>query len=279
MLLVCSGEDSYRSLEKTRELEAAFKTKYDPTGSAVDRLPSGKEGVEALLSALATSSLFAPRRFFRVDGLLSFCPKEKQKALIQSLERDVDATIVVTAEEGELAQKILKPFAELPKFHHYDHASLSPTLFLKWAMDYAVKRGITDRRSVQAFATATQGDTWTFVNEFQKWRAGGELVTTTGKEPTAYDVIDKLFQSSHDRWSILRRFDDANEVMAKIVNQTRSLVLVQSGLAQGVHPYVAQKLSRMKVADPSERYASLATAFAWSRTGQASAEESIEILG
>ena len=279
MLLVFSREHSYRALEKARELEAAFKLKYDPMGSAVERLPTGKEGVDALLSSLAASSLFSPRRFIRVDGLLTSCPSAKAKALVQSLERDVDSTIVVTVEEGELTQKVLKGYSSLSKYHHYEFVLLHPVAFLKWATEFASKQGVTDQRMVQAIADASQGNTWTFVNELMKCRAGGELASASGKEPSVYDVIDRFLMSKPDRWSTFRLFDDANAVLATVVNQARSLVLVSSGHTTGIHPYVAQKLSRMHVDDPSLAYKKLATAFVWSRTSVASADESIEILG
>ncbi|HWQ99979.1 MAG TPA: hypothetical protein VN397_04000 [Candidatus Methylomirabilis sp.] len=279
MLLVCSGEDSYRALEKARELEAAFKLKYDPAGSAVDRLAFGKEGVDALLSSLAAASLFAPRRFFRVDGLLSSCSKDKQKALVKSLERDVDSTIVVTVEEGELSQKIVKPFECLQKFKQYEHAPLSPALFLTWATQYAAKYGMTDTQIVRSLAAFAQGDTWLFVNEFHKCLAGGELNALQGKEPTVYDVIDLFLQSRADRWSALRRFDDVNAVIAMIVHQARSLTLVQAGFSTGIHPYVAQKLVRMRITDAPSRYADVATAFVWARTGNTNADESVGVFG
>ncbi len=279
MLLVCSGDDTYRSLERAHELEAAFRSKYDPSGSSVDRLPSGKEGVGALLSALAAASLFAPRRFLRVDGLLTSVPKDRLAAVVQSLERDVEATIVVTVEEGELAEKVLKPFKSLPKFNQYDFPPLPPTQFQKWCADFAAKQSVKDARAVKLIADASQGDTWLFVNEFQKWKAGGEIAVASGKEPSVYDAIDQLLMSRLDSWTTLRRFDDANAVTATMVNQARSLVLAQSGCTTGIHPYVAQKLSRMKVADAPAVYAKLATAFAWSRTGQASAEEAVDVLG
>ncbi len=279
MLLVCSGEDSYRAIEKARDLEAAFKLKYDPTGSAIDRLTPGKEGVDALLSGLATSSLFSPRRFIRVDGLLTSCPSAKAKALVSSLERDVDSTIVVTVEEGELTQKALKGYARLSKFHHYEFAPLSPAPFLKWATEFSSKQAVTDRRIIQAIADASRGNTWAFVNELMKVRVGGELVTSTGNEPSVYDVIDQFLTSRPDRWTRLRRFDNADEVTAKVVNQARSLVLVQSGHTTGIHPYVAQKLSRMHVDDPTLAFNKLATVFVWSRTSQASADESLDVLG
>ena len=176
------------------------------------------------MSALAAASLFAPRRFLRVDGLLTSVPKDRLAAVVQSLERDVEATIVVTVEEGELAEKVLKPFKSLPKFNQYDFPPLPPTQFQKWCADFAAKQSVKDARAVKLIADASQGDTWLFVNEFQKWKAGGEIAVASGKEPSVYDAIDQLLMSRLDRWTTLRRFDDANAVTATMVNQARSLV-------------------------------------------------------
>lgn len=288
MLILCSGEDSYRALEKARELEAAFKQKYDPTGSSVDRLPSGKEGVEALLVAATGSSLFSTRKFFRVDGILSSCPKGRLDALLKTLDRDVENTIIVTVEEGEATPKSLKPFAALQKFIHYPFASQGPAAFLKWGQEFAKKQGVSDISIVKALADSAGGDSWIFVNELAKWRAGGRPLTTHdaslgmangGREVTVYDVIDRLLTGRADRWSSVRMFDDANAVMASAVTQARALLLVRSGYTTGIHPYVAQKFSRMRDGDAADVYVRLATAFAWSRTGRANADEVVDVLG
>jgi len=289
MLIVCSGEDSYRALEKARELESAFKQKFDPTGSAVERLASGKEGVEALLVAATGGSLFSTRRFFRVDGLLSSCPKARQTALITTLSRDVESTIVVTVEEGELTPKELKPYTSLPKLVTYEFAPLTPAAFLKWANEYGAKVGVKDEAAIKKIADSARGDSWVFVNELQKWRAhpagssgsSAALGTTVGggSEVSVYDVVDRLLIQSPSRWSVVRQFDDANAVVATMTGQARSLLLVQSGYSTGVHPYVAQKLSRLRAPSPSAAYLRLATAFAWSRTSRANADESLDVLG
>jgi hypothetical protein len=281
MLILCSGEDSYRALEKARELEAAFKQKYDPSGSAVDRLPSGKEGVEALLVSATGGSLFASRRYFRVDNLLSSCPKGRLDALVKTLERDVENTIVVTVEEGEIAEKNLKPYASLQKFIHYRFSAQSPALFLKWAQDHAVKQGVSDVSAIKKIVENSLGDSWVFVNELAKWRAGAQVAdgSKMTSEVTVYDVIDRLLSRRADRWSSVRAFDDADAIVAMAAGQARSLLLVQSGHTAGVHPYVAQKLSRLRDVNGADAYVRLAKMLEWSRTGRSAAEEALDVLG
>lgn len=280
MLIVCSGEDSYRSREKARELEAAFRQKYDPTGSSVERLSSGKDGVEAVLSVATGGSLFSTRRFFRADGILTSCPKNRLDALVTSLGRDVENTIIVTVEDGELSDKQLKSFSKLPKIIHYPFPLLSPAPFLKWATEFAARFDVKDAAVVKNIADASQGDAWQFVNEFQKWRAAGTIIAKqTGASPSVYDVIDRLMVHNKNRWSAVRAFDDANAIVATVVTQARSLLLVRSGHVSGVHPFVAQKLSRLQTSDPAETYARLATAFMRSRTGAVSAEEALDVWG
>src|SRR5690349_2995349 len=50
MLIVCHGPDTFRALQKARELELAFKQKYDAHGLSVERLASGKDAVTEIAS-------------------------------------------------------------------------------------------------------------------------------------------------------------------------------------------------------------------------------------
>jgi hypothetical protein len=278
MLILCSGEDTYRSLEKARELEVAFRTKFDPNGSAIDRLSSGKDGIDELLSRATAASLFSPKRFFRATDLVSSCPKAKVDALARTLERDVEGTIVVSVESGELTAKALKPFASLPKLVHYQFPLMTPSEFKKWALEYASKNTLKDTRAITQLVDIAQGDTWTFVNEFMKLKAGGEVASAQAQSPSLYDVIDHVLTGAADRWSVLRAFDDAPSIASTALSQARSLVLVQSGNGASVHPYAAQKLSRLRVKDPSLVFEKILTALIWSRTSRASAEEALDVL-
>ena len=105
------------------------------------------------------------------------------------------------------------------------------------------------------------------------------MMDSSSVSPTVYDVIDRLLARRSDRWAAVRAFDDPDAIVASVITQARSLVLVRSGHTSGVHPYVAQKLSRLQTPDPASVYARLATAFTWSRTGRANAEEALDVLG
>ena len=93
MLLVCIGPDTFRAQAKARELENAFRQKYDLDGSSIERISPGKDGVDEVIERANTVSLFCPRRFMRTANLLMDCPKAKQTALVQSLTKDPENVI------------------------------------------------------------------------------------------------------------------------------------------------------------------------------------------
>lgn len=279
MLIICQGEDSYRALQKARELEAAFREKYDPEGRAVEHLSNGKDGVEVFLMQASGGSLFSSRRFFRVDELLTGCPKGRVEALKKCLAQDVENTIVVTV-EGVLSEKSTKPFLATPKLVQYDFPCFSGAKFISWATVQANELGVTDAATVRQVADIAQGDSWRFMTELAKVRAGGVLSDRTDMAPTVYDVIDQLLMHRPSRWSAVRAFDDANAILATAAAQARSFVLVKNGQASGVHPYVARKLQGLRTdASPEMVYAGLAQALLRSRSGAVDAEEALDVWG
>jgi DNA polymerase III delta subunit len=142
MFILVSGADTFRSLQKAHELEQAYRAKHDPSGFSVQRFPSGKDGIDPLLSSMSGGSLFSARRFLRADGAVSECPKAKRDALLRALARDADDMIVVCVESSDLTEAECKPFAKLPKFFHYRFPLLSPAAFLDWAIAYASSLGV-----------------------------------------------------------------------------------------------------------------------------------------
>jgi hypothetical protein len=279
MLIVCFGEDSFRVLEKARELENAYRMKYDKEGHSIERPAFLLDGIERLLSSASGASLFSERRFVRLDDLITSCPKEKRESVLRALRNDVERMIVVSAERGKLNEKDLKSYRALPKLVLYDHPALSPYQFGRWAQSYALKNGFKDTKRVQRIAAFCQGDSWFFVNEFWKMRAGGDFSETGAAGTDAYGVVDRFLQKYPTRWSFLRTYGDTEEVMTKAGHQSRMFSLVRSDHTEGVHPYVVKKLSAMKNTDAEERFRSLMTSFIWSRTGMASADEALDALG
>ena len=279
MLIVCSGPDSYRALEKARELESAYRQKYDAEGRSVERLVSGKEGLDAVLSLTAGASLFSTRRFIRCDGLLSACPKGKRDALTKALSHDPEMTIVVSIEPKLLTDKEVSELSSKIKLVHYPFPALSVGMFHSWAKNYAGKFGFSDEKTLSVLIDAVQGDTWRFVTEFQKILAGGESCIDQSQEQNVFQVIESLFLQKQNRFLVLRDFDNNEQIIAQIINQSRSLVLAKSGETRGLHPFVAQKFARLPVNDLPNVYRRMTQMFIWSRSGFASADEAVELLG
>lgn len=279
MFILCSGADTFRSLQKVRELEAAYRAKHDQAGVSVQHLPSGKDGIDPLLSAMSGGSLFSTRRFLRADDLVSGCPKTKRDALVRALARDADDLIVVCLESSEVTAVECKPFASLPKFFHYQFPLLSPAEFMDWAMGYASSMGFADARAVRSLVDRVQGDTWAFISEFAKVQAGGEMVERDMEDPSIFTAIDGLLEQRQRRHVTLRQLGDPDAVIAQAPGQLRSALLVQSGFTKGIHPFVLKKVSRLRFASPSRLWKHLASSLVWSRSSHASAEESLDILG
>jgi hypothetical protein len=277
MLIACTGADSYRSLTKARELEAAYRTKYDPSGLSVVRLDGGSAGTDALASRMTGASLFSSRRFIRIDDLIGACPKAKRAALIGALSRSVDDVIVVTVETGELKAADLKEYNLLPKFFQYDFPTLPPASFGAWCREHARVRGLDDASLVTVLIEKSCGNTWEFVNEIDKCRAGGMPAASELEAGSVYDVIESFFDQLPSRWSRMRRLDDTASLISIGVGQARSLALIQSGRRDGIHPYAAQQLSRMKRADASRAYRTFASSLIRSRYGISDEDESMSV--
>jgi hypothetical protein len=195
------------------------------------------------------------------------------------LAQDVEMTIVVTVEE-DFSEKSMKAFLASPKMVQYEFPYFTGQKFISWAMGEAKALGVTDEKTVRAVADVAQGDSWRFMTELAKVRAGGVASERADVTPTVYDVIDQLLVLAPTRWSAVRAFDDANALLATATTQARSWVLVQNGQASGVHPYVARKLQGLRTTGSPERvYARLAQALLRSRSGAVDAEEAVDVWG
>ncbi|QQR60420.1 hypothetical protein IPH19_03315 [Candidatus Uhrbacteria bacterium] len=279
MLILCCGPDSYRALARAKELELAFKQKHDPEGRAIERLSSGKDGVEELISKAAGASLFSPRRFLRVDGIVSSCPKTKQKALLEALARDTDAMIVVSVEEERPVSSVMKPFEALPKIVVNDYPLLSGRSFTDWAREIAKTLGNIDDNQVVKLADFCEGDSWKFINEAIKLAAGASLeLDRSSSEASAYDLADQILKKD------LRRRGNAEKIE---FSYAETSVLVQQGVAAlrvkdqdvaGLPPFVLKKLQSMNMIEPSLIFASSLEMLFLQRAGFCNEAESISLI-
>lgn len=279
MFLLVSGLDSYRSLERARFFENAYRQKYDPAGSSIERLTSGKEAIDPLLSICVSGSLFSTRRFIRADGLISSCPKAKRDALIKALSHDAEMTIVLCREEGIIKDADLKGFSSLPGFRHESFDALNPSAFLAWARQHATTIGFTDEATIRTIAESSNGDSWAFISELGKVACGGNRIADRSEEVSSYAVIDALVEGRDNRFSLRHRADDDDGVVALSPQQARALLLIEVNATEGIHPFIVQKSRRLRCKKPSRFFERIASVFIWSRSGFSSTEESLDILG
>jgi hypothetical protein len=279
MLIVCSGLDSYRSLERVKFLEAAYREKYDPAGSSIDHLSYGKDAIDPLLSLCVSGSLFSSRRFIRADGIISSCPKAKRDALIKALAHDSEYTIIVCREEGVLKDSDLKPFFALSGFKHDQFDPLSPAKFFQWAKEQASAIGYANESVVRSIAEASNGDSWAYIAELYKIFCGGEQAEKMIDEISPYAVIDALCEQRNNRFYFRSEADDDEAVIALVSQQARALLFIQHGKTEGIHPFVVQKSRRLSCPNPTDFFERMLSSFVWSRSGFANAEESLDLLG
>lgn len=276
---MCCGPDSYRALARAKELELAFKQKHDPEGRAIERLSSGKDGVEELISKAAGASLFSPRRFLRADGIISSCPKAKQKALLEALSRDVDAMIVVSVEEERPASSVMKPFEALPKIVVNDYPLLTGKVFTDWAKEIAKTLGNIDDNQVVRLADACEGDSWKFINEAIKLAAGATLeLDRSSSEASAYDLADQILKKDLRRRANAEKIEFSYAETSVLVQQGVAALRVKDQDVAGLPPFVLRKLQSMDMVEPSVVFAASLEMLFLQRAGFCNEGESIGLI-
>ena len=279
MLILCCGPDSCRALARARELEAAFRQKHDQEGRSIERLSSGKDGVEEVIEKAAGASLFSPRRFLRADGIISSCPKAKQKALVDALSRDVESMIVVSVEEEKPTASTMKVFEGLPKIVVSEYPLLTNKAFLTWAQDIAKGLGNIEENQVQALANACEGDSWKFVNEAIKLAAGARLEAGNGvEEESAYDMADHILKQDKFRRSAIDNRDFGYSETSILVQQSLAAIRVKDREITGLPPFVVRKLQGMNASKADEIFAASLEMLFLQRSGLCNEEESTNLI-
>lgn len=279
MLLLCIGSDTFRAQEKARELENAFRQKYDPKGSSVERILPGKDAVDEIAQRANTVSLFSSRRFLRTSHLLSDCSKTKQSVLVQALSKDPENVIVVSVESEPLASTTEKAFEKIPKIIKYEFSEQQGSGFLRWLTEVAQRLGIQDQAAITRIAENTDGDSWFAWNELLKLAAGGgNDIEKATFPPTVYTYTEQYLQGD-TRWrSVLQDPDLASQLLNTLLSQARAAVRVRDGATEGLHPYVVKKLRNNKILSPEQNLAHALRALFMQRAGYADNEEATSLL-
>jgi len=279
MLLLCIGPDTFRAQEKARELESAFRQKYDPSGSSVERITPGKEAVDEIVQRANTISLFSPRRFMRTTDLLSDCAKTKQPVLVQALSRDPEHVIVVSVEGEPFSATVEKAFAGVPKIIKYEYPEQGGAVFKCWLTDTARRINVTDQRVIDQIADATDGDSWWAWNELMKVAASGQhSVTSVSPTPTIYEYAEGFLRDDSCWRKALVNLDISSQILTTFLSQARAAVRVRDNATDGLHPYVIKKMRVGKFEQGEKKIARSLIGLLSQRAGYGSEEDSGMLL-
>lgn len=281
MLIVCSGQDTFRALQKTRELEMAFKQKHDPQGLCVERLTSGKEAIAEIAARARGMSLFASRRFVRTADVLREASKAQRFVLKNALCGDQDGFILLTQEEEKPSRAILEEFGSTVKVISYDFPLLNESAFIAWAIEQAKVMGFQNILSIREVAQAHAGDGWSCYFELMK-RAANEGATIlsrpNGDQKDVFGFADAYACGDAAWFGITTDADLTKQALTLFLNQARTAVRVRDRVLDGVHPYVARKLQGKNLEHAHEALARVLEGFFVQRTGYADEKEALAIL-
>ena len=91
MILLLSGDDTYRSRERLRILRGAFRKKHDPSGLNIVRLDGAKLTADELSHHLRVQGFLSPKRFLIIENFFSQGARDEQQAA-RNLFTDGDAS-------------------------------------------------------------------------------------------------------------------------------------------------------------------------------------------
>lgn len=281
MLIACIGPDVHRALEKARELEAAFRQKYDQDGSSIEFLhEEGAELVDAVIERANTVSLFTPRRFMRTRDLLKSCPKGRVAALEKALSVDPENVIVVTVESDVPPDATVKTLSALPKWVRYDFARLDQRAFEAWIRERAaqVKFALTDEQ-LAWIVERSSSDTSQASIALLMVAAGVDV--SMSKQASSIHALDErsLFEwadayvKQDPAWRAAVERLGPDSLLYPFLSQLRSYQRVQAGQEAGIPSFVARKLKGIRAVDSEEQFVRLLEAVMLQRQGYAQESE------
>ncbi len=280
MLIICSGPDTFRALEKARELEVAFKQKYDTNGISVEHISTGKEAVTEVAARAGAISLFAPRRFVRTSQVLSESSKAQRATLKRALSGDQEGFILLTLEDEPPTATALNELGKDIKIVRYDFSLLQGKAFYEWALEQAQKMNIQDFAVVKRIAEATEGDSWRCFFALMKYAAypEGGLIAGAETEQSIFSFAE-LYVKGDVRWAaIMEEPDLMKQVLTTFLPQARAGVRVRDGAADGLHPFVARKLRGQPLGQADEALARVIEGFFVQRAGYGDEKDVLGIL-
>lgn len=280
MLIVCSGPDTFRALKKARELEVAFRNKYDAHGLSVERISSGKAAITEIAARAGAVSLFAPRRFVRTSNVLAEANKAQRATLKKVLAGDQDGFIVLSLEEEPPTAMVLKELEPEVKVVKYDFAELRGDAFLKWAMEEAKGLEIVDEKIIRQVVRVTEGDAWACYFELLRQAAypGVETLSVNEAEGTIFSFADAYVARQAKWWELVSRSDLVKQAPTTFLMQARSALRIRDQATEGLHPFVVRKMKGQQLMQGEELLARVIESFFLQRSGYGDETDSLTLL-
>ncbi|MFA5107792.1 MAG: DNA polymerase III subunit delta [Patescibacteria group bacterium] len=276
MIILLSGEDTYRSRQRLIKLKNAFKEKYDPRGLNIVTLEGKTLTQENFNQAVATHGFLSTRRMLVIENLSDNKSKVVRETVRDTLsELPAEENIVILWEGkpgGEAKRKKkteplfgLKPGkgVVIETFESLAGAKLSG-----WIKAECAQRRVTIEPKASALLIVLVGDDlWRMSSEIDKLANYTQGAAITEADVVAvvraqFDMdIFKLTDAlaTKDRVTALKLLDDQISggtpvmyLVTMVIRQFRILIQVKDYLERnedprqlaqtlGLHPFVAQK--------------------------------------
>lgn len=178
MIIYVTGEDTFRSRERLKQLRDAFVKKYDPSGMNVSTLDGAGLKFEQFQQCVASQGFLSSRRFVIVDRPFETDRKVQETIAAFIKEKSVpEETIVVFWSGGEAKKKRSKDATEAPPLlavldrvkNKEQFDVLEPLEVERWIVQRVKERGgSVERAAVEQLAAIVGTDLWLAANEVEK---------------------------------------------------------------------------------------------------------------
>lgn len=275
MLVICAGPDTFRARLKFRDLIEAFRNKYDPTGKSIEYFTSDNL-LDHVMSRLSHQSLFATKKMYVCDGMLSKVTAKQMERLSEGIRKDGDITVVIDYEEKVPKATAVKSF-EKNELFIYEHEPAKGAELNRIVADLCKRYGV-DVKLVPSLIQKYQSDLWAIDTALQVICVSdgtGMVDEEFGKMDNMFAMVDWLLMDQKQWLEHYTEFD-LNSVLPSALSQMRSWHMIANGTGKDVHPFVQKKLSAMRINNPDERLQQFLKAFYASRHSLASGEEIVQ---
>jgi hypothetical protein len=274
MLIICSGPDSYRAREKARELMAAFRKKFDPSGQSTERIDVS-QGITNVLNKLGAASLFSSKKFIRTDGLLKKISAADLARLDTRLASDNDQTILVTVEDSP-PPKTITDKLKTASVHSYSYPLLEGVEFRNWVRENATRFGVS-QQIADKVSTSCSGDSWCVINELQKQAVNPQDVIGLSGEESIFRIVDNAIANNLG-WRTWASEAKETGFVSALLFQLRSYERIKSGDFSGIKPFVVSKMRNIRIRQIESRIAASMRALVGTRSGLCDDVEALTIL-